>query len=191
MEMLSGKGQAMGTELGVEYRFPSVAVRANYTLSDVKHQFESINDGKSFSPPYDIRHDFFANVVININRSLTFTASWEYKSGVVVTFPVGVAVTKALFDKENALKMIPVYKDRYNYRLKPTHKLDVTMRWEKQLSNDVLKLDIGIYNIYNQANDSFVYIEPVRKDDYYIRFEPRSKVLLPFMPFLSFTYCFN
>jgi hypothetical protein len=191
MEMLSGKGQAMGTELGFEYRFRPVAVRANYTLSDVEHQFEGINDGRSFSPPYDIRHDFFANIVVQINRSLMFTASWEYKSGVVVTFPVGVAVTKDLFDKENALKMIPVYKDRHNYRLKPTHRLDVTMRWEKQLRKDVLKLDFGIYNAYNQANDSFVYIEPVRKDDYYIRFEPRSKVLLPFMPFLSVTYCLN
>lgn len=191
MEMLSGKGQAIGTELGFEYRFRSVDLRANYTLSDVKHQFEGINDGRSFSPPYDIRHDVFANIVVQINRSLMFTASWEYKSGVVVTFPVGVAVTKDLFDKENALKMIPVYKDRYNYRLKPTHKLDVTVRWEKQLSKDVLKMDFGIYNVYNQANDSFVYIEPVRKNDYYIRFEPRSKVMLPFMPFLSVTYCLN
>lgn len=191
INMLSGQGRSKGAEWGIEYRIASAVFRANYTLSEVKHRFDEINEGQSFSPPYDIRHDFFANLSFDINSSLKLTSSWEYKSGMVVTFPIGVAVAKDLFNDDHALTMIPVYKERYNYRLKPTHRLDVTLAWEKQMISNSIKLDIGVYNAYNRANASFVYIEPVSKDDYYIRFEPRSKVLLPLMPFFSVTYCIN
>jgi outer membrane receptor protein involved in Fe transport len=186
--MLSGKGKSKGAEFEVEYNTSRFFFRSNYTLSKVKHRFDEINDGRCFYPPYDIRHNVLANVAFNITPTLKFNALWEYKSGIVATFPLGVAVSKNIFDTEHAMQMVPIYGDRYNYRLKATHRLDINFSWEKQLKHGGVELNVGVYNVYDRDNPNFVYIDARPKDDYYIKFVPKSKNLLPLMPFLSVTY---
>jgi outer membrane receptor protein involved in Fe transport len=186
--MLSGRGKSKGVEFETKCNSSKFLFRSNYTLSEVQHRFDEINEGRNFFPPYDIRHNVLANVVINITPAVKFNAMWEYKSGVVATFPLGVAVSKNIFDTDNAMQMVPVYGDRYNYRLKATHRLDVNFSWEKHLKYGNIELNIGVYNVYDRDNPNFVYIDARQKDDYYIQFVPKSKNLLPLMPFLSVTY---
>lgn len=44
---------------------------------------------------------------------------------------------------------------------------------------------VGMYNVYNQQNASFVEFKSEAQDKYYTRFVPYSKVLLPFIPYVN------
>ena len=49
-----------------------------------------------------------------------------------------------------------------------------------------LKLSIGAYNVYNQSNPSFVYFKAEQTANNHTKFIPKSKVMLPFIPYISF-----
>jgi hypothetical protein len=189
--MISGSGYAYGLEFDAIYSSSNNYIRVNYTLSEVTHKFEQINNGAIFNPPYDTRHNIMANTSIKLSKSISFDALWTFNSGVTTTVPIGVAVTKNITNNENAFKYIPVYNERYNYRLPNKHQLDISLNYSKYYSLNELRFSFGIFNAYNKSNPSFIYIEPEMKDDYFIKFIPKSKVLLPFMPYVSLTYIVN
>ncbi len=187
--MVDGKGDSYGVELDYIYKVPTLYARLNYTFSEVKHRFNAINNGQAFYPQYDVRHNVLINSSIKIKNNLTLNVLWSYMSGVTATIPIGVAIAKDVV--ENRMDLIPVYGSRYNYRLPASHHLDMNLEIRRPVKRGMLKFDVGAYNLYNQQNPSFVYIEPEAKDDYFVTFNLKSKVVLPFMPYLSFTYVFN
>ena len=189
--MISGEGSVLGWELDGIYNSSQLYLRLNYTLSEARHRFDQINDGQSFHPPYDIRHNIMLNASFKLTPSWHVNTMWTYSSGVTTTLPIGVAVSKDITTNLAGMQFVPVYNERYNYQLPATHRMDISLDYIKPIADDQLKFTIGVFNVYNQANPSFVYIEPEKKDDYFIRFVPKSKVLLPFMPYFSLTYIFN
>jgi len=189
--MIAGDGSVVGWELDGIYNSAQLYLRLNYTLSEARHQFDQINDGQSFHPPYGIRHNIMLNASFKLISSWHVNTMWTYASGVTTTLPIGVAVSKDITTNVAGMQFVPVYKERYNYQLPATHRLDVSMDYIKPIADDQIKLTMGVFNVYNQANPSFVYIDAENKDDYFVRFVPKSKVLLPFMPYFSLTYIFN
>jgi hypothetical protein len=187
--MTEGKGQAYGIENDLSYRNSWVYARLNYTWSDVKHHFEEFNDGNAFHPAYHIEHNILLNTSVKLSERIHLNALWSYTSGTRITIPIGVAIAKDI--GSNDLDYIPVYRERYNYQLPANHHLDVNIEFRKNYERDYLKFNIGAYNAYNQQNTSFVYVEAKEKDDYYVNFVVKSKVILPFMPYVSLTYYFN
>jgi len=189
--MIAGDGSVLGWELDGIYNSTQLYLRLNYTLSEARHQFDQINEGHAFHPPYDIRHNIMLNASFKLTSSWHVNTMWTYASGVTTTVPIGVAVSKDITTNVAGMQFVPVYKERYNYQLPATHRLDVSMDYIKPIGDDQIKFTMGVFNVYNQANPSFVYIEAENKDDYFVRFVPKSKVLLPFMPYFSLTYIFN
>jgi len=187
--MVNGKGEAYGFEIDWIYQSSGIYVRVNYTFSELTHQFSEINNGQKFNPPYDIRHNILFNGSCQLKENITFNVLWTFLSGSTVTIPIGVAVAKDIVD--NNITIIPVYGKRYNYRLPSNHRLDVNLQLKRKIKKGMIKLDIGAYNLYNQQNPSFVFVEPEAKGDYFTKFNLKSKVLLPFMPYLSISYIFN
>lgn len=188
-KMIDGKGEAYGAEFDYILKASQFYLRINYTLSEVYHQFKELNQGKPFNPPYDIRHNALINTSYQINRNMTFNALWSYMSGSTITIPIGVAVAKDI--TAQSMVFVPVYGNRYNYTLPANHRLDVNLELIKYRRKNMIKCNIGVYNLYNQQNPSFVFVEPETKDDYFVQFKLMTKVLLPFMPYLSLTYVFN
>ncbi|MCW3805608.1 TonB-dependent receptor plug domain-containing protein [Plebeiibacterium marinum] len=185
-KMISGTGNARGIELDVACNTSKIYSRVNYTYSEIRNQFADINQGEYFNPQYDVRHNMLVNLSGSISEKVKVNALWTYRSGVTATVPEGVAVAKDI--SKGSMEYIPVYKTRYNYRLPANHRLDVNFEYIKSLKHSVIKLNAGAYNVYNQQNSTFVYVAPENKDDYFIRFRLKSRVIFPFMPYVTLTY---
>lgn len=183
-DLIEGKGYAKGFEINFTLSTPKLNIRANYTLSESKRKFPDINQGRAFNPPYDVKHNVVINGSYNFTPRLTMNTLWTYSSGVYTTFPVGIAFAHDASGSEFAPIMLPVYKDRYNYKLPSSHRLDLNLDYDIPCRHVGLKLSIGAYNVYNHANPSFIYFKPVQTT-YETKIIPKSKVLLPFIPYIS------
>lgn len=188
-KMLSGSGNSLGAEADFVYNTGPAYLRLNYTLSHVKTKFAGINGGLYFDPPYDVRHNILWNASIKLSQRLNLNAMWSYKSGIMATVPAGVAVVKDIGG--NTSEFIPVYKDRHNYKMPSTHRLDINAEYWKRMRNNALKFNMGAYNVYNQQNPSFVFVQSEYKDNYFLQFKLNSKVIFPFMPYISVSYVFT
>ncbi|MDR1415460.1 MAG: TonB-dependent receptor [Odoribacteraceae bacterium] len=182
---IEGKGDAKGFEVDVAFHYRGLRAGGNYTLSESKRTFAEINDGQAFFPPYDVKHHVVLSLSWTPGRRLTMGALWNYSSGVNTTFPTGIVVAHNLADEEDRPVLIPVYKERYNYRLPPNHRLDVSVDYSFERGPFTFKVSAGAYNVYNQSNPSFVYFRPEEGEGGLQRLAPRSKVILPFIPHVS------
>ena len=186
-KQIEGNGDAKGMEIDLSFNHRKLYARANYTLSESKRRFAEINDGKAFFPPYDVKHNIVLNLSYEFSPQLVFNTLWTFSSGVYTTFPEGVVVAHNISDILDRPVFIPIYKDRYNYRLPNNHRLDANLDYSFIFRQFVCKLSAGAYNIYNQSNPSFVYFQPIEERSG-LRFAPKSKVTLPFIPYFSLRF---
>lgn len=182
---LEGKGKAKGVEWDVIYNGERLYFRMNYTLSDSWRKFEGINDGRRFNPPYDMRHNVLTTASLKIGRRWVVNAMWCYSSGMRATFPVGVAIAQDINSLDGESAFLPIYRERYNFKLPDNHRLDMNVDYHCTYKRCQCVWSVGMYNVYNQQNASFVEFKPEAQDKYYTRFVPYSKVLLPFIPYVN------
>jgi len=183
--MIKGSGYAKGLELNLALDQQKWFARLNYTWSESKRKFREINGGKSFFPPYDVKHNIVLNTSYHLNARFTLNALWTFSSGVHTTFPVGVAIAHDITGSADQPVLVPVYTDRYNYELPDNHRLDMNLDYTVPYKHGSLKFSIGAYNVYNQSNPSFVYFKPEETHSGQLRLIPKSKVMLPFIPYIS------
>lgn len=182
---IEGTGKAKGIEWDVIYNHESIYCRVNYTLSDSWRRFTEINGGKKFYPPYDMRHNVLLAFSWQFLKKFKWNVMWCYTSGMRTTFPVGVAIAQNIHDDRQTPYFIPVYRERYNFKLPDNHRLDMSLDYSQERKKWNVLWSLGVYNLYNRQNASFVYFEPEAADKYYTRFVPHSRVLLPFIPYIS------
>lgn len=183
-EMIEGKGYAKGLELNFALTSSKLNARMTYTLSESKRKFEKINEGRAFYPPYDVKHNIVINCSYDLTSRLILNALWTYASGVYTTFPVGMVIAHDIAGSNQPSIVVPVYTDRYNYQLPASHRLDMNIDYHIPYKHAALKLSLGAYNLYNQSNPSFIYFKP-GKSGGKVQAIPQSKVLLPFIPYIS------
>lgn len=182
---IDGTGSARGLELDAVYDRGPWYVRANYTLSDSWRCFAAINNGDRFRPPFDIRHNVRVILAWQPAARWRLSAQWSYQSGTYTTFPVGVAVAQDIHNPQNNPLFVPVYRERYNFQMPATHRLDLDVAYTRPWQRVALTVHAGLYNAYNRANPSYVQFRIETRDTYYTRFIPRARVLLPLIPYLS------
>lgn len=183
--MITGKGYAKGIEFNIAFNHSGISARFNYTLSESKRKFKEINQGKAFFPPYDVKHNIVINSSYNLTPRLVFNTLWTFSSGVHTTFPAGIAVAQNMTGSTNYPILIPVYTNRYNYKLPNNHRLDLNLDYSIPYRHCNLKFSVGAYNVYNQSNPSFVYFKPEQSSGNRTKFIPKSKIMLPFIPYIS------
>ncbi|MEM9823500.1 MAG: TonB-dependent receptor, partial [Bacteroidota bacterium] len=74
-EFVFGDGWSYGNEWYLEKTKGKLTGWAGYTLSWARRQFDEINEGKSFAPRFDTRHDISLVAIWELNRRLSFTAT--------------------------------------------------------------------------------------------------------------------
>jgi len=191
IEMLEGSGYAYGTELELGLELTRLSLRANYTWTQTRRKFEGINNGTYYKPPFDVNSNVMISGVIRITNQIKFLALWTYSSGIYITIPEGVTIAKDITDPASLVNYIPIYRDRYNYQLPSRHRLDLTIEYTQELKRDAIKFIMGTYNTYNQQNPDFIFLDVEPVDDFFVSFVPKSKVVIPFIPYLSLTYYIN
>ncbi len=181
---LGGRGGAKGVEVELKLSGSNYSLRANYTLCDSWRQFDQLNDGERYSPPFDITHNFTTTAEYRVTNRLSLSALWQYSSGRYLTFPIGVALSNNVMHSRPTL--IPVYDDLYNYRLPATHRLDIGVEY----AFERWRVSGGVYNAYNQPNISFLSFSVEEFNDYQAYIQPKGTSLLPMIPYLSATFEF-
>jgi len=148
-----GGGRAYGLESFVSYNNGNYAFDLSYTLSKSERSFQNLDDGEYFPYRFDRPHDIKANFRYKISANKTLSFNWVFGNGNAYTIAE---------DVKPAPDGTPIAfaKSRNNTRLQSYHHLDINYEVTKQLENNVLlKINFGIYNIYNRQNPFYEYLE--------------------------------
>ncbi len=180
-ELTGGDGRGYGMELFVQKRKGAFTGWMGYTLAWTDRTFPELNDGKTFPPRYDRRHDISLVLNYRLGERWEFTGVWVYGTGQAFTFPVA-QYTLDIYDEVKLL-----YSDRNGYRMPAYHRLDLNFSYAFQWFGWDWKASINLYNTYNHLNPFSRYLDYDWSED---RWELKQITLFPLLPTfgLSFTF---
>lgn len=195
-----GHGRAYGLELMAQKTIGKTTGWLAYTLAKSERKFDKkgINRGEWFPYRYDRRHHINLTANHKFSDRIDVGASWEFYTGGTTTlgeemtvilnpyYGGGLGITydeTQLIDKRN------------NYRLPSSHRLNVGINFRKKKKHGERIWNIGIYNIYNAMNPTFVYRdfkETIINGEYQSINVPTLKkvTVFPIIPSFSYTYKF-
>lgn len=183
-----GEGRAYGLELYARKVVGKTTGTLAYTLSKAERIFRdgSINDGRWFPAQFDRRHVINATVNHKFNSRIDLTASWAFLSGNCMTIPTRGS---ALITPSGDDVAVDYVSGRNNYRLPPTHHLDVSVNFRKQKRHGERIWNFGIYNLYCAQNPSWCVYDAYEKEG---EWKPAisKRSFLTFLPSFSYTFKF-
>jgi hypothetical protein len=144
-QLVFGKGWGYGAEFLIRKKYGKLTGWISYTLSKTKRKFPDINDGNVFPAKQDRPNNIAIVGMYELNPKLTFSATWIFISGNVVTFPSG-----RYFVDGN---LVPYYTERNGYRMPDYHRLDIGLTWQrKKTARFESNWNFSVYNVYGRAN---------------------------------------
>ena len=185
-----GQGKAMGLEVFIQKTTGKLTGWVAYTLAKSERVFPdgSINLGRPFPYKYDRRHNFNVNVSWRLSRVVELNLAWMFASGGTTTIPLRRTV---VLTPDGNVLMADFVEQRNNYRLPPSHRLNVGANFH---FGDHFILNAGVYNAYNNMNPNLVFVDYESSVDedgtYYAKPVMRKLTFLPLLPSLSLTYKF-
>lgn len=189
-QIILGKGDARGFEFNINVNKELFSLGVNYTFADTWRQFAQISDGEKFHPPFDVSHNINVTGELKLNSHWSLSAMWFFASGQNITFPIGAMVSQGFASSEADPRIVPLYGDRYNVRMKSTHRLDIAFKYVVPRKRGRSILSLGVYNVYNKSNPYFIYFGKDETKDGILRIVPKQKALIPFLPTFNYTYEF-
>jgi hypothetical protein len=177
-----GKGIAYGLEILIKKESGKITGWLAYTLSKSDRMFLNINNAVAFPYKYDRRHDFKIVLMYPINNNIDLSANWVLTSGHAVTLPleriVSSSATEGLLYGYQYPQEVYTYDLKNNFRMPVYHRLDISLNFNKKLTNFNRTLSIGLYNAYAKQNAL-----------YYDFFEGklRSNSFLSILPSINYT----
>lgn len=148
-----GEGTAYGMEFLVRRQQRRLRGWVSYTWSQSRRLFAGLNDGQSYPDGYDRTHDFSLVGQYQLTEYTLLSASWVYSSGYPIWLPAG-RYYDPIHDEEWF-----EYGPMNRARVPPTHRLDLTAQFTKQIQWGKRTFSIGLFNVYNRRNPMYVYPE--------------------------------
>ena len=180
-QLVFGNGVGYGAEFLIRKKYGKITGWISYTLSRTKRQFKDINDGNTFLAKQDRPHNIAIVGMYEINPKLTFSATWIYCSGNVVTFPSG-----RYFVDGN---IVPYYTGRNGYRMPDYHRLDVGLTWiRKKTEKFESDWNFSIYNVYARANAYAINFQQDPNDP--TKMQAVQLSLFRFVPAITYNFKF-
>lgn len=191
VEMGNGKGK--GLELFVQKTAGVWTGMLGYTLSKTDRIFPdgTINYGKSFPFTYDRRHVLDCFISYKVNEKISLNGSWSFSSGNMITASWRSTL---LVDPDGKMDESAYISGRNNYRLPPSHRLDISADFRKKKKHGERIWSFGIYNLYGAmnpdwvVNDTEITIDEHGEASLIHYLSKRS--FLTFIPSVSYTYVF-
>lgn len=161
----------------------------SYTLSKTDRRFPdgSVNAGRWFPDTYDRRHNLALYVNHRFSERLDLSASWVFMSGSMTTVPDGV--TAAIASGSDSPELLPQVSSRNNYRLPPTHRLNLSLNLRKSGRLGESVWAFGIYNVYNAMNPNLILYMQTSDFGRY-GYKAVKLTFLPVTPSISYTFNF-
>jgi hypothetical protein len=180
-QLIFGKGWGYGAEFLIRKKYGKMTGWISYTLSKTKRQFKSINEGNPFLAKQDRPHNLAIVGMYEISKRLTFSATWIFCSGNVVTFPSGRYVIDG--------NVVPYYTERNGYRMPDYHRLDfgITLQGRKR-DRFESNWNFSVYNAYARANAYAINFQPDPNDP--TKMQAVQLSLFRFVPAISYNFRF-
>ena len=180
-----GEGRARGVELFIEKTLGNTTGWLGYTLawSDRRFPDGSINNGKWFPYRYDRRHNISLVVNQSLGKGFTWSFTWTFASGNTMTLPERKTV---VMHPDGELYMQNYISGRNNYRLPPSHRLNIGMSWERKRKKGSAVWELSVYNVYNRMNPNIVTVNGYT-DDTGKTLQLEKTTLLPIIPSVGWT----
>jgi len=189
-----GNGRAMGLEFFVQKTAGKATGWVAYTLAKSDRQFPdgSINLGERFPYKYDRRHNFNINVNYQVTPRIDLSGTFVFATGGTTTLPT--RQTEILSPYGNA-QTADYVAHRNNYRLPPSHHLNIAANFHRVKRRGESIWGLGIYNVYRQLNPNLVFLHyeterPSPEAEPETRLVMDKVTVLPFVPSVSYTYQF-
>jgi hypothetical protein len=177
-----GRGRAYGLELFAEKRAGRTRGWLGYTLGKTRRRFAEVNDGRSYYPKYDRRHDLTA-VASRRQGAWTWGATFTWATGQAYT---PAAARYSLRDPATGVVedyVLPAA--RNSARLRPYHRLDVSARRNLHWWGLEGQAYLQVFNAYSRRNEWFIQYDtdsPVA--------EARVVRMLPVVPTFGLDFAF-
>lgn len=194
----SGESRSKGLEFFVQKTAGSTTGWLSYTLSktDRRYPDRSINGGEWFPDKYDRRHNISVGVSHRFGERVDMSATWVFMSGSMTTVPENLTLLPSVGDSpwsEIGYIYAPYVTSRNNYRLPPSHRLNVSVNLHKKGRRGEHVWTFGVYNLYNAMNPNLVFIrqEGTTSTSYdKVDTELVKLTFLPVLPSVSYTFNF-
>ncbi len=148
-----GKGRAYGAEFFVNKTKGDFTGWIAYTLSFTDRTFDEINNGRTFSAPFDRRHDLSVVGTWDVSDRVDIGATFVFGSGQVFTPIEGMYLIDGF--------PVEIYGERNSASLPDYHRLDlsVTLRPPPERRDGRFNSywTFSVYNVYSRKNPLFVY----------------------------------
>jgi hypothetical protein len=180
-QLVFGKGWGYGAEFLVRKKYGKLTGWISYTLSKTKRRFSDINDGNTFLAKQDRPNNLAIVGMYELNPRLTFSATWIYISGNVVTFPSG----RYYIDGN----VVPYYTERNGYRMPDYHRLDIGLTWQrKKTARFESNWNFSIYNVYARSNAYAINFQQDPNDP--TKMQAVQLSLFRFVPAITYNFKF-
>lgn len=203
----SGNGRSYGIELMARKSIGRTTGSVSYTLSKSTRQFSdgSISNGERYPFEFDHRHTFNILAMFKATKSIDLNATWYFATGGYTT--ISTQQTKYIFPQQNNGGHIfnnteqcgssefynAEYYDfgkRNNYKMKPSHRLNLSVDFHKQLKHSERIWNISVMNVYNNKNQDMLYTEIYKDDNGRKLRKMKQFTLMTIVPSASLTYKF-
>lgn len=203
-EFAFGTGWSYGTELLIEKKEGRFTGWIGYTLSWSWRKFrldpEQQGPEQVFPFRFDRRHDISLVAMYDISKRALITLSFVYRTGDAVTVPQDRVVFSDLpgVRRQGFVGgqfypggIVPNYGPRNSFRMPDTHRMDVSFTWKFRPKHGESDLTISVYNLYNQRNPFFFYIDPQNNSQGApTSFQAKVVALFPVIPSVTYNFKF-
>ena len=199
-KVITGKGNAYGLEFFIHKNTGRTTGQLAYSLAWSNRQFEELNGGKPFPFDYDRRHSFSISFHHRFNKNLKLNANWLVMSGRPYTFAVRqYDINSPIYNPIDENTTNPEKPHTFaletegainNIRLKPYHRLDLSISWQKKTKWGNHNVSFSLYNTYNRINTFYIdkYTQVDDKLGYYSFYD---NSLFPIVPGLAYQFEIN
>lgn len=178
-----GDGYATGVEWFVQKRRGALTGWIGYTLGWTRRTFPGLNQGESFPPKYDRRHD--VSTVLQYRRG-----KWKYGTTFVMASGQAFTPAAALYALRNPAtgtlgdpKLLPA--ERNSARLLPYHRLDMSVSRDVTWFGQTCEWYVQVFNVYSRRNEWFVQYDIDGSAA-----EPEVIKMLPIVPSVGINFRF-
>jgi len=121
-------------------------------------QFEIINDGVPFPYLYEKPHNLSLVMMTSPKENINLSLTWQYTSGMSTNLPVAKFEVPVIYGLDNnGIGEAHIYGPRNSIRLKPYHRLDVSIDFLKEWEGKKRTFNISLINAYNRQNPFFLF----------------------------------
>lgn len=185
----AGKSWSTGLEFMLRKDKGKTQGHLVYTLAKSEVKYKYLNLGQAFPSPYDRRHDLNMQISRKLSSKVDFTLNWIYGSGLPVTLATQGVSSLSPYNSKN-LDEVPIFSKRNDIRMPAYHRLDFSFNFTKKKKHGTRIWHIGIYNVYNRKNASFIYMNQKSNSEGKTVYTLKQLSFFGLIPSFSYSYHF-